>query len=580
MTEGMLGHRMDGCDPARVLRDVFGIASYRPLQEAVIGHVTGGGDGIVLMPTGGGKSLCFQLPALCRSGTGLIISPLIALMHDQVAGLRAKGVRAGLLSSGQSPEEMAACFQALETGGLDLLYVSPERAVTPRFLHTARQARLSLIAVDEAHCISQWGHDFRPSYRGLDRLLRLRPDVPRLALTGTADHKTLRDIKHYLWLDEARVFKTSFARPNIALRVIPGGGRAAAQADRILSAYGPGPAIFYCRSRKKTEQVAAALSRAGVDALAYHAGLEASHRRAVEERFLTAPAPVIAATVAFGMGLSRADVRLIAHLDLPDSLEAYWQEIGRAGRDGAPAHAVLPYGLAELIALRRRVARREGPPTPGASERLDAMIAYCETVRCRSQEVLAHFGESETAPCGQCDVCRTPVERTEASGPARAILEILAAAGHPMGPSRIIETLRTDNPAMNRSVLRQLVAKGLLQPADTLTSALEISGPGYQALKTGAQITMRREWPLPHTAEDPPCTNDAPTALAVLKRIRADLAAQAGLPAYLVCHDRALHAMAEARPGSLDALKTLPGMGSGRAARFGRAFLEALENVA
>ncbi len=577
--------------PEMVLRTVFGHARFRAPQDAVIAHVTAGRDALALMPTGAGKSLCYQVPALCRPGTGLVISPLVALMRSQVADLQARGVRAAALHAGLAPEATRAVLARLAQGGLDLLYVAPERAGTPGFRAAVAQAAIALIAVDEAHCVSQWGHDFRPAYRDLGGLFAVQPQAPRLALTGTADHRTLNDMRRALWLEDAHVFRSGFARPNIALALTDGGRSGPSTALDALSQSDGRPAIVYGRTRTGVERMAARLAKAGLPARAYHAGQDPYIRQQTEDLFLSGTDLIIVATVAFGMGMNRPDIAQVIHLDVPASIEAYWQEVGRAGRDGRPARGLMAYGLNEALALRRRAA---GDDRPGAADRLAAMIAYCEATTCRTQTVLDYFGETLAEPCGRCDLCLDPPAVIEGTDLALQALRLLAEAG-PMGSTRVADHLSQRGPSSQwRSVLRQLLARGLIEAADTTTAALIPSTTGQAFLHAPTSLSLKGDWPRAaqthahaHTqaqtrtletgvlpADNPEAHE--PEALTRLRRIRDELAAQAGLPPMLICHDGVLETMARERPRSFAALTDLPGMKSPRKARFAEAFLAAL----
>ena len=426
-----------------LLRSVFGHQGFRGAQEDIVLHVAGGGDALVLMPTGGGKSLCYQLPALLREGTAIVVSPLIALMQDQVAALRQLGVRAAFLNSTLEAREAQAIEKDLEAGRLELLYVAPERLMMPRMLERLAQSRLALFAIDEAHCVSQWGHDFRPEYLQLSVLHERFPRVPRIALTATADPHTRDEIAHRLALREARLFISSFDRPNIRYTIVEK-LEARAQVLRFIREQHPGEAgIVYCLSRKKVDETAAWLAGEGVTALPYHAGMDGRARAANQERFQREDAVVVVATIAFGMGIDKPDVRFVAHLDLPKSIEGYYQETGRAGRDGLPADAWMAYGLGDLVNLRRMIEQSEGSEEfrRVSFAKLDALLGFCETAGCRRVRLLHYFGE-EARPCGNCDTCLDPPQTWDATEPARKALSCIYRTGQRFGAVHLIDVLR------------------------------------------------------------------------------------------------------------------------------------------
>ena len=571
---------------AEALHTVFGYDAFRGEQAEIIAQVAGGGDAVVLMPTGGGKSLCYQIPALLREGTGVVVSPLIALMHDQVDALVRNGVRAAYLNSSQQPAERAQVERAYLAGELDLLYVAPERLnseSTKRFLEGGR---IALFAIDEAHCVAQWGHDFRPDYLALSELAERWPDVPRIALTATATEATHREITSRLSLEGARHFVSSFDRPNIQYRIGPKLEVRRQLLDFVRSegadASGtPVSGIVYALSRASTEKIAAYLSANGVNALPYHAGLEAGLRRSTQERFLREDGVVIVATIAFGMGIDKPDVRFVAHVDLPKSVEGYYQETGRAGRDGAPATAWLAYGLQDVVQQRRMIDESPGDLAHRRrlSQHLDAMLALCETVQCRRQNLLAYFGEA-SEPCGNCDTCLEPPAAWDGTVPAQKLMSTIVrlqrerrqkfGAGHLIDILRGKETPRVRQYGHDalatwgigadlseqqwRGVVRQLLAQGLLATHGeygtlTVTDAASevLSGARSVMLRTEAERVSRSRGPraAPAAADLEPAQAEL---FEALRSWRAGEAREQGVPAYIVFGDATLRAVAVARP--------------------------------
>ncbi|HEV3010311.1 MAG TPA: DNA helicase RecQ, partial [Burkholderiales bacterium] len=434
---------MNECKALAVLKEVFGYPEFRGHQAEIIDHVAGGGDALVLMPTGSGKSLCYQIPALLRDGVGVVVSPLIALMQDQVAALAELGVRAAFLNSTLSGVQAAEVERRARRGELDLLYVAPERLLTERCLDLLAQSRLALLAIDEAHCVSQWGHDFRPEYLQLAVLGERFPGVPRIALTATADAQTRAEILERLQLGKARVFVSSFDRPNIRYRIVEKDDARRQLLDFIRAEHAGEAGIVYCLSRKKVDETAAALESQGIVALAYHAGMEAQTRRRHQERFQREDGVVMVATIAFGMGIDKPDVRFVAHLDLPKSVEGYYQETGRAGRDGLPADAWMAYGLQDVVQLRRMIDESEAGEAQKRIQaaKLDAMLGLCETAECRRVRLLAYFGETAT-PCGNCDSCLDPPATFDGTLPAQQLLSCVYRTGQRFGAMHVIDVLR------------------------------------------------------------------------------------------------------------------------------------------
>ena len=592
--------------PLGVLREVFGFDSFRGQQLAIIEHVVGGGDAVVLMPTGGGKSLCYQVPSLLRHGLGVVVSPLIALMKDQVDALRQAGVRAAALNSRLSPGEAADIERAVPDGALDLLYVSPERLVTPRCLELLSRCRLALLAVDEAHCISQWGHDFRPEYQQLSILKERFPGVPLLALTATADGPTRRDIVAQLRLAEARIFAAGYDRPNLFYRVIP--KRAPLeQLWRFISEEHPGDAgIVYCFTRRAVEETSGWLRARGREALPYHAGLDGATRERNQERFLKEEGMVMVATIAFGMGIDKPNVRFVAHLDAPKNLEAYYQETGRAGRDGLAADAWMTYGIADVLNLKRLLEAGEGSESQRRIERqkIDALIGYCETVSCRRQVLLGYFGEVDHPPCGNCDNCRTPVPSWDGTVAAQKALSAVYRTGQRFGAHHLVdvllgnETERVVRLRHNRlktfgvgseldrggwlSVFRQLVAQGFVLSDVAGHGGLSLASGAAEILRGARTVRFRRD---PRSSERrnsrldrkfPTATELDATSRALWEALRAwrlEEARRQELPPYVIFHDSTLIEVARRRPTSLTALANIPGIGASKLERYGSAVI-------
>jgi len=592
------------------LRHVFGYDSFRGEQAQVVAHVADGGDALVLMPTGGGKSLCYQLPALLREGTAIVVSPLIALMQDQVEALRQLGVRAAFLNSSQDAAESAATERQLLDGGLDLLYVAPERLLTPRFLSLLERARVALFAIDEAHCVSQWGHDFRPEYRQLTTLHERWPQVPRIALTATADAPTRREIVERLALEKARQFVSSFDRPNIRYAVAQKHDSRRQLLD-FLDGHAGESGIIYCLSRRKVEATAAALAERGIDALPYHAGLDASVRAANQRRFLREEGIVMVATIAFGMGIDKPDVRFVAHMDLPKSLEGYYQETGRAGRDGEPAEAWLAYGLGDAVLLQRMIETSEAGEDRKQLERrkLDALVGYCESTGCRRQTLLAYFGEHYPAACGHCDNCLQPPQSWDGTIAAQKALSCVYRSGQRFGAAHVIDILRGADTAKIRqhghaslstygigndldskqwrSVFRQLVAAGLLEVDVEGHGALRLTNGSSDVLKGRRTLSLRTEARagtrrrergagLPAAALPP----EAAGRFEALRQWRSEAARAQGVPAYVIFHDSTLREIAQQQPTDLDALAAISGVGAGKLERYGAAVLDAVAGEA
>ncbi|KAF0101428.1 MAG: ATP-dependent DNA helicase RecQ [bacterium] len=598
-------------DAAGLLQSVFGYASFRPHQEAIVRHLIAGGDALVLMPTGGGKSLCYQLPALARPGTGIVVSPLIALMQDQVAALKQLGVKAEFLNSSLSLDAARRVENDLLAGRLDLLYVAPERLLTERFLEHLARIRPALFAIDEAHCVSQWGHDFRPEYVQLCILHERFPEVPRIALTATADEPTRKEIAQRLRLEDARHFVTGFDRPNIRYHVRVDEGGAREQLLRFIEERHAGQAgIVYCLSRKKVDEVAAWLNAKGLTALPYHAGMDAAARKQNQTRFLNEDGIVMVATIAFGMGIDKPDVRFVAHLSLPKSLEAYYQETGRAGRDGEPAEAWMRYSLADVILLRQMVDNSEADEAHKRLERrkLDAMLGYCELTTCRRQTLLGYFGDPLPEPCGNCDNCLEPQETWDATEAARKALSCVHRTGQRFGVNYLIDVLLgKDDERMRRfghdristfgiggelaerewrAVFRQLVARGYLAVDAEGHGGLALSDTcrpllkGEESLLLGRQHLETKRKTRKARAGTPAAQVAGDPLFEALRAKRRELAQAQGVPPYVVFADKTLAAMVAERPQSLAEFARLSGVGEAKLERYGEAFLAVIRAAA
>jgi ATP-dependent DNA helicase RecQ len=605
----MLAVPAHGLNRARVvLRQVFGYDSFRGQQEAVIDHVVSGGDCLVLMPTGGGKSLCYQIPALVRDGIGVVVSPLIALMKDQVDALRQAGVRAAALNSSLGPGEAVAIERAMREGEIDLVYVAPERLVTSRCIEVLSQSRIALFAIDEAHCVSQWGHDFRPEYLQLSMLHERFPDVPRIALTATADGPTRRDIVERLGLGEARVFAAGFDRPNVRYSVVPKKD-SKAQLLAFLTDEHPGDAgIVYCQTRRKVEEIAEFLALKGRLALPYHAGLEPATRQRNQDRFLKEEGVVIVATVAFGMGIDKPNVRFVAHLDVPKSLEAYYQETGRGGRDGLPADAWMTYGMADVMSLLGLLEGSDVEERQRRIERqkLNALLGFCETAGCRRQVLLGYFGERDHPRCGNCDTCLQPVSVWNGVVAAQKALSAVFRTGQRFGVGHLVDILlgkasdRIRQLGHDRlktfgvgaelakhewqSVFRQLVAQGHLAVDVEGHGGLYLGESAPQVLKGAVPIEFRKDAEILGKSRrergarpaSPPGGAFSGEEEALWQRLRTrrlDLAHEQGVPPYVIFHDATLTEMVRRRPRTLADLAEIPGVGKSKLDRYGAVFL-------
>ncbi len=613
----------EGNGALEVLSRVFGYDSFRGRQQEIIDHVTAGGDALVLMPTGGGKSLCYQIPALLRDGTGIVISPLIALMQDQVAALRTLGVRAGFLNSSQDPGERRLVEADFVAGRLDLLYLAPERLRTESTLRLLDRGPISLFAIDEAHCVAQWGHDFRPDYLALSALHQHWPDVPRIALTATATQATRTEIVERLNLTGARQFVSSFDRPNIQYRIVPK-NEPRRQLLGLIRAEHPGDAgIVYCLSRASVEATAEFLVRSGIQALPYHAGLDAATRKANQARFLREDGLLMVATIAFGMGIDKPDVRFIAHLDLPRSVEGYYQETGRAGRDGLPSTAWMAYGLQDVVLLRKLINTSDGDfaHRRRQASHLDAMLALCETIECRRAQMLGYFGEqSGASECGNCDTCLTPPKAWDGTLAAQKLLSAVwrldRERHQKFGAGQVIDILlgnQTDKVSQHRhdslsvfgvgkdltdtqwrAVVRQLLAQGVLAVEGDY-GTLVCTPAGDEVLYRGRQIRLRDDPARVALARPARASRAAGSASATastelsaadgavfeqLRAWRAAAAKEQGVPAYVIFHDATLRQIAAQSPSTLTELATVNGVGETKLAKYGQQILDLLAEPA
>jgi ATP-dependent DNA helicase RecQ len=589
-----------------ILQQTFGYPSFRGPQETIIQTVIDGGDALVLMPTGGGKSLCYQIPALARFGCGIVISPLIALMQDQVNAMRELGLRASFLNSTLDTTTAADVEHALLEGELDLLYIAPERLTQSRTLDLLKRCEIALFAIDEAHCVSQWGHDFRADYLELSLLHQQFPHVPRIALTASADEQTRLEIAARLQLEDAGRFVVGFDRPNIRYR-IDLKHNARQQLLAFLKAEHPNDAgIVYCLSRKKTEETASWLATQGFTALPYHAGLPAEARAAHQARFLREEAIVIVATIAFGMGIDKPDVRFVAHLDLPKTIEAYYQETGRAGRDGAPANAWMIYGLQDVIKLRQMMQSSQGSEQHKRIEqhRLNAMLGLCEITSCRRQALLAYFGETYPEPCGNCDGCLEPAQTWDATEACRMALSAVARTGERFGVNHLIDVLKgkeTDKiwqfdhhhlPTFGvgdaldnnqwRSVFRQLVGRGYLSVDLQGFGALNLQEKCRPLLRGECEIALRldQKQKVAKRQTKTPLPEDINVCLwEALRDCRRELAEEQGVPPYVIFHDSTLVEMCSVVPRTLEDFSKLSGVGERKLMKYGEAFLAAIRDA-
>ncbi len=590
-----------GARALHVLQSVFGYPAFRGEQAAIIELVAAGGDALVLMPTGGGKSLCYQIPSLVRDGCGVVISPLIALMQDQVDALAELGVRAAFLNSTQDFDEVLRVERALRCGELDLLYVAPERLLTTRCLELLDSARIALFAIDEAHCVSQWGHDFRPEYIRLSVLHERYPQVPRIALTATADFQTRDEIVQRLQLEGARQFIASFDRPNIRYQIVDKDNVRRQLLDFIRSEHDGDAGIVYCLSRKKVEEIADFLTESGIRALAYHAGMDSSVRSAHQSRFLREDGIVMVATIAFGMGIDKPDVRFVAHLDLPKSIEGYYQETGRAGRDGLPADAWMAYGLQDVVQQRRMIDESEADPQfkRVQSTRLDAMLGLCETPDCRRVRLLDYFGQTSD-PCGNCDTCLSPPQSFDATEAVQKLLSTIYRVGQRFGAGHVLDVLRgvdgdkvrqwhhqqlstfgigaDKGEAEWRAILRQAIALGLVEVDHEAYGSLKLPEAARTVLKGERSIAMRRyQKPVrqgraaarPSVASETDLSAPQQALFERLRWWRVETARTHNVPAYVIFHDATLREVARAMPMSLEELRQVSGVGEKKLETYG-----------
>jgi ATP-dependent DNA helicase RecQ len=589
-----------GAGALQVLQTVFGYPAFRGQQADIVGHVAAGGDALVLMPTGGGKSLCYQIPALLRDGVGVVVSPLIALMQDQVDALAEVGVRAAFLNSTQSFEEAMRVERQVRTGELDLVYVAPERLMTQRCLDLFEASNIALFAIDEAHCVSQWGHDFRPEYIRLSILHERFPQVPRIALTATADQQTRAEIAHRLQLEDARQFVSSFDRPNIRYAIVEKTNGRKQLLDFITLEHGGDSGIVYCLSRKKVEETAEFLNENGIRALPYHAGMDHAKRAANQSRFLREENIVMVATIAFGMGIDKPDVRFVCHLDLPKSIEGYYQETGRAGRDGAPASAWMAYGLQDVVLQRRMIDESEADETfkRVLSTKLDAMLGLCETLSCRRMRLLEYFGEAST-PCGNCDTCLIPPVSFDGTVPVQKLLSAIYrvdqrfAAGHVIDVLRGVQSERitqwhhaslsvygvgADRSEQEwRAIVRQAIALGLVTVDHDAYSSLKLTDAARAVLKGEQKVQLRQyQKPVkpkrasaPRGYEEMELSKSEQAIFDKLRWWRVETARAHGVPAYVVFQDATLREIAKGKPTSLDQLRGVSGVGEKKLVSYG-----------
>jgi ATP-dependent DNA helicase RecQ len=584
-----------------ILQTVFGYPAFRGQQAEIVNHVAGGGDALVLMPTGGGKSLCYQIPAMLRDGVGVVVSPLIALMQDQVDALNEVGVRAAFLNSTQSFDEAMRTERRVRNGELDLIYVAPERLMTARCMELLEASNIALFAIDEAHCVSQWGHDFRPEYIKLSILHERFPKVPRIALTATADPQTRAEIAHRLQLDDAMQFVSSFDRPNIRYQIVEKANGRKQVLDFIREEHAGDAGIVYCLSRKKVEETAEFLNEQGVTALPYHAGMDIATRTKNQARFLREDSIVMVATIAFGMGIDKPDVRFVAHLDLPKSIEGYYQETGRAGRDGAPADAWMAYGLQDVVQQRRMIEESEADANfkRVQSAKLDAMLGLCETLSCRRVRLLDYFGQA-SGPCGNCDVCLTPPVSFDASLQVQKLLSAIYRVDQRFGAGHVIDVLRgvdsekvkqwrheklstfgigaETSEAEWRAILRQAIALGLVMVDYDAYSSLKLTDEARPVLRGERKVQLRQyQKPVKKKRESAKPKGYVETDLSTVEQAifdklrwwRVETARKHNVPAYVIFHDATMREIAKMKPVSLGDLRNVSGVGEKKLETYG-----------
>jgi ATP-dependent DNA helicase RecQ len=600
-----------GARALHLLQTVFGYPAFRGQQADIVELVAQGGDALVLMPTGGGKSLCYQIPALVRDGVGVVVSPLIALMQDQVDALAEVGVRAAFLNSTQTYEESSRIERRVRSGDLDLVYVAPERLLTARCLELLQASKIALFAIDEAHCVSQWGHDFRPEYIKLSVLHERFPDVPRIALTATADHQTRAEIAKRLQLENAKLFVSSFDRPNIRYQIVEKANGRKQLLDFIESEHAGDCGIVYCLSRKKVEETADFLNLNGINALPYHAGMETATRTSNQARFLREERIVMVATIAFGMGIDKPDVRFVAHLDLPKSIEGYYQETGRAGRDGAPANAWMAYGLQDVVQQRRMIDESEAGEAfkRVQSVKLDAMLGLCETLTCRRVRLLEYFGQA-AAPCGNCDTCLNPPVSFDATIPVQKLLSSIYRVDQRFGAAHVIDVLRgidsdkvrqwrhhalstfgigsERSEAEWRAILRQTIALGLVAVDHEAYSALKLTDNARPVLRGGQTVQLRqyqkpvkqkRQTVKPRGYVESDLSAAEQAIFDKLRWWRVETARKHNVPAYVIFHDATMREIAKARPGSLGDLRGVTGVGEKKLETYGEEIVALIAQI-
>ena len=598
-----------------LLQTIFGYPDFRGQQAEIVDTLASGGDALVLMPTGGGKSLCYQIPSLLRDGVGVVVSPLIALMQDQVDALDEVGVRAAFLNSTQTSAQSARIEQQVRNGELDLLYVAPERLLTPRCMALLEASKIALFAIDEAHCVSQWGHDFRPEYIRLSVLHERFPEVPRIALTATADHQTREEIARRLQLEDGRQFVSSFDRPNIRYRIVEKDNARKQVLDFIETEHPGDAGVVYCLSRKKVDETTDFLKQNGIAALAYHAGMDQNLRSTNQSRFLREEGIVMVATIAFGMGIDKPDVRFVAHLDLPKSIEGYYQETGRAGRDGAPANAWMAYGLQDVVQQRRMIDESEADEAYKRiqGQKLDAMLGLCETIGCRRVRLLSYFGQ-ESGPCGNCDTCLHPPVSYDATVPVQKLLSTIYRVDQRFGAGHVMDVLRgIDSEKVKqwkhdqlstfgigseigeqewRAILRQVIAMGLVHVDSDAYNALKLTDDARPVLKGARPVQLRRyEKPAkpgrqkrtgsakPRGYVEADLSRTEQEIFEKLRWWRVEKAREHNVPAYIIFHDATMREIAKAKPDTLDALRGVSGVGEKKLQTYGDEIVELVKEL-